>query len=46
MNKIIVLLITLLLATNLQAQDNLKYYLEKTLKNNIRLNAERKNLEK
>ena len=44
MNKIIVLLITLLLATNLQAQDNLKYYLEKTLKNNIRLNAERKNL--
>ena len=45
MNKIIILVITLLITTNLQAQDNFKFYLEKALKNNIKLNAERKKLE-
>ena len=45
MNKKIILLTALLLTNNLQAQDNLKFYLDKALKNNIKLNAERKNLE-
>ena len=31
--------------TNLQAQDDLKFYIEQALKNNLRLNAERKNLD-
>ena len=31
--------------TNLQAQDDLKFYIEQALKNNLRLNAERKNFD-
>ena len=33
------------LSTNLQAQDNLKFFIEKALENNLQLNAERKNFE-
>ena len=35
----------LLFSNNLQAQDNLKYYIEKALSNNLQLNAERKSFE-
>ena len=45
MKKIVILLITLLLATNLEAKDNLKFYIEKALENNLKLKAERKSLE-
>jgi outer membrane protein len=45
MNKIIFLLISLLISTNLLAEDNLKFYIKKALKNNLQLNAERKNFE-
>ena len=37
--------ILLFFATNLQAQDNLKFFIEKALENNLQLNAERKNFE-
>ena len=41
-----IFIILLLLSTNyLQAQDNLKYYVQKALTNNLQLNAERKNFE-
>ncbi|MFL2877796.1 MAG: TolC family protein [Candidatus Pelagibacter sp.] len=43
--KKIILLISLFISTNLKAEDNLKFYVEKALKNNFQLNAERKNLE-
>jgi len=45
MKKIIILIISLLIFSNLQAEDNLKFYIEKALKNNFQLNAERKSLE-
>ena len=45
MKKIILLFISLLNFSNLQAEDNLKFYIEKALKNNFQLNAERKSLE-
>jgi outer membrane protein len=45
MKKITIILISLLIFANLQAEDNLKFYIEKALKNNLQLNAERKNLE-
>ena len=45
MKKIIILIIPFLFFTNLSAKDNLKFYVEKALKNNFKLNAERKNLE-
>jgi outer membrane protein len=45
MKKTIILLITLLFSNSLQAQDNIKFYIEKALKNNLKLNAERKNFE-
>ena len=45
MKKIIIIFVSLLISFNLQAEDNLKFYIEKSLKNNLRLNAERKNLE-
>ena len=43
MKKIITILISLLIFPNLQAEENLKFYIEKALKNNLQLNAERKN---
>jgi outer membrane protein len=45
MKKIILALISLLIFSNLHAEENLKFYIEKALKNNLQLNAERKNLE-
>ena len=45
MKKIISILISLLIFPNLQAEDNLKFYIEKALKNNLQLNAERKNFD-
>ena len=45
MKKLIISLVSLLIFTNLQAEDDLKFYVEKALKNNFQLNAERKNLE-
>ena len=45
MKKIIIYLSVLMVFTNLQAQDDLKFYIEQALKNNLRLNAERKNLD-
>jgi outer membrane protein len=45
MKKIIIALISILIFTNLQAEDNLKFYVEKALKNNFYLNAERNSLE-
>ena len=45
MKKIIVTLIVLFLFSNLQAKGDLKFYIEKSLKNNLQLNAERKNFE-
>jgi outer membrane protein len=44
--KIIILALTsVLIFSNLQAEDNLKFYIEKALKNNLQLNAQRKSLE-
>jgi outer membrane protein len=45
MKKIIILLISLIFASNLEAKDDLKFYIEKALENNFRLQAERKILE-
>ncbi len=45
MKKYLILLFLLFFVSNLQAQDNLKFYIEKALVNNLKLNAERKNFE-
>lgn len=45
MKKIINIIFYLLIFSNLQAEDNLKFYIEKALKNNLNLNAERKNFD-
>jgi outer membrane protein len=45
MKKIIYIIFSLLVFSNLQAKDNLKFYIEKALKNNLQLNAERKNFD-
>ena len=45
MKKIIIVFFTLLLGTNLHAQDSLKFYIEKALKNNFKLKAERQSFE-
>ena len=45
MNKIILFFFSLFFFSNLQAQDDLKFYIEKALKNNLQLNAERKSVE-
>ena len=42
MKKIISTLIISLIFSNLQAEDNLKFYIDKALKNNLQLNAEKK----
>ena len=44
MNKYLILPFLLFFVSNLQAQDNLKFYIEKALVNNLKLNAERKKL--
>ena len=45
MKKIISILIISLIFSNLQAEDNLKFYIDKALKNNLQLNAEKKAFE-
>ena len=45
MKKIILLFTSLFFFSYLEANDNLKLYVEKALKNNLQLNAERKNFE-
>ena len=45
MRKLIFLIHLLFYSSNLNAQDNLKFYIKKALSNNLQLNAERKNFE-
>jgi outer membrane protein len=45
MKKIILVLYSLFVFSGLYAEENLKFYIEKSLKNNLQLNAERKNFE-
>ena len=45
MKKLIFLICLIFPSNYLQAQDNLKFYIEKALENNLQLNAERKNFE-
>ena len=45
MKKLFTVVLLLFFANNLQAQDNLKFFIEKALENNLQLNAERKNFE-
>ena len=45
MRKFVSLILFLLLPNSLLAQDNLNFYIEKALVNNLQLNAERKNFE-
>jgi len=45
MKNIFIIIFLLFFATNLQGQDNLKFFIEKALENNLQLNAERKNFE-
>ena len=45
MKKYLYIIFTLFFSTSLFAQDNLKFYIEKALNNNLQLNAERKNFE-
>ena len=45
MKKYFIITLVLFAITNLHAQDNLKYFIEKALLNNLQLNAERKNFE-
>ena len=45
MKKYLIIVFVLFSSTILHAQDNLKFYIEKALENNLQLNAERKNFE-
>ena len=45
MKKYFFIIFVLFSSTYLHAQDNLKFYIEKALENNLQLNAERKNFE-
>ena len=45
MKKYISIIYLLFFLNNLQAQDNLKFFVQKALSNNLQLNAERKNFE-
>ena len=43
--KKIILIFYIIFISNLEAKDNLKFFIEKALQNNLQLNAERKNFE-
>ena len=43
--KKLIFVLSLLAITNLNAKENLKFFITKAIKNNLQLNAERKNLE-
>ena len=45
MKNLFTIIFLLFFATNLQAQDNVKFFIQKALENNLQLNAERKNFE-
>tara|TARA_B100001059_G_scaffold229999_1_gene263516 strand:+ start:628 stop:1917 length:1290 start_codon:yes stop_codon:yes gene_type:complete len=45
MKKVILVFTLFSIFSNLHAEDNLKFYIKKALKNNLQLNAERKNFE-
>ena len=45
MKKYLLIIFILFSSTLLHAQDNLKFYIEKALENNLQLNAERKKFE-
>ena len=45
MKKIVIFSFCIFLFSNLNAEENLKYFLDKAIQNNLQLNAERKNLE-
>ena len=45
MKKYLIIIFSLFFFINLEAKDNLKFYVEKALDNNLQLNAERKNFE-
>ncbi len=45
MKKYFIIIILICSFSNLQAEDNLRFYIEKALTNNLQLNAERKNFE-
>ena len=45
MKKIFIVTLLLFFSTNLQAKNNLKFFIEKAFQNNLQLNAERKNFE-
>ena len=45
MKKYLLLILLLFFSNYLQAEDNLKFYVKKSLSNNLQLNAERKNFE-
>ena len=45
MKKYLPIIFVLLSSSFLHAQENLKFYIEKALENNLQLNAERKNFE-
>ena len=45
MMKKVLIFLSFLIYTNLNADENLKFYIKKALENNIKLNAERKSLE-
>ena len=42
MRFILILITNLILIFNVSAEENFKFYLEKAIKNNLQLNAERK----
>ena len=45
MKKILITILSSFLFSGLSAEENLKFYIDKALQNNLQLNAERKNLE-
>jgi len=45
MKKILVFILSVFTISNIQAEDNLKYYVGKAIQNNLKLNAERKSLD-
>ena len=45
MKKYLFIIFLLFSSSHLSAQDNLKFFIEKALANNLQLNAERKNFE-
>ncbi len=45
MKKILAFILSVFTISNIQAEDNLKYYVGKAIQNNLKLNAERKSLD-